>query len=157
VNDSSIRARIAQNPFFDGLAQEHIEFLAANARSRDVEQDRVLFHYGEKADHFYVILRGRVVIEVASLEGPPLELQQLDDGAILGWSWLIPPYTWTFQARADENTEVLELDGGAIRARCEADPNFGYALLKRFSSLMSERLHFARKRMMDEWRPSGFA
>jgi hypothetical protein len=56
-------------------------------------------------------------------------------------------YSETGRMTADhhEDTEVLELDGGAIRARWEADPTFGYALLKRFSSLISERLHFAQE------------
>jgi hypothetical protein len=34
---------------------------------------------------------------------------------------------------------------------------FGYELLKRFAALMSERLHFARQKMMQEWKPAGFA
>lgn len=157
MNDPSIRDRIASNSFFAGLAAELADFLAAHAGTRRLKPDGVLFRYGEKADHFYVIISGRVSIEVAALEGPPLELQALDAGAVLGWSWLIPPYVWTFQARADEDTEVLEFDGVTIRSRCESDPRFGYEMLKRFSTLMSERLDFARRKMMDEWRPSGFA
>ena len=157
ASEPTIRDRIAGNPFFAGLSPEVIDVLAANAASRHVERDRVLFHYGQKADHFYMIDRGGISVEVAALEGPRLQLQSLDAGAVLGWSWLIPPYTWSFQARADEDTEVLEFDGKAILARCEADPAFGYELLKRFSGLMSERLHFARRKMMDEWRPGGFA
>ena len=52
---------------------------------------------------------------------------------------------------------MLELDGAPILARCEEDPRLGYELLKRFSGLMSERLQFARRKMMDEWKPAGFA
>ncbi len=157
ANHSLVRDQISSNPFFAGLASELIDILAANAASRHVERDRTLFHLGQKADHFYVIVRGRILNEVAALEGPPLQLQSLEAGAVLGWSWLIPPYKWTFQARADDDSEVLEFDGHAIRAHCDANPEFGYELLKRFSGLMSERLHFARQRMMDEWRPAGFA
>ena len=157
TNASSVRNEVSANPFFAGLPSELIDILAANAVKRHFDRDRTLFHHGETADHFYVVLRGRILIEVAALEGPPLQLQSLDAGAVLGWSWLIPPYKWTFQARADEDADVLEFDGNAIRARCEAKPAFGYELLKRFSGLMSERLHFARQKMMDEWRPAGFA
>jgi len=157
ANDLSIRDRIAGNPFFAGLAPEFIDVLAANARIRQLERDHVLFHYGERADHFHVIVSGRISVEVAAIEGPPLELQSLEAGAVLGWSWLLPPYTWTFQARAAEDTVVIEFDGKTIRERCEANPAFGYELLKRFSALMSERLLFARQKMMEEWRPSGYA
>lgn len=157
MTDRRIFDVIAANPFFAGLSREDVEFLAGKAELRHSSRDSVLFRYGDRADRFYVVVSGKVSVEVAALEGPPLELQALDAGAVLGWSWLIPPYTWSFQARADEDTEVLEFDGRAIRARCEADPRFGYELIKRFSGLMSERLHFAREKMMEAWRPSGFA
>ncbi len=157
MNDRTIVESIADNPFFAGLAREDIEFLARNAERRRLRRDGVLFRYGDRADRFYVIVSGKISVEVAALEGPPLELQSLDAGAVLGWSWLIPPYTWSFQARADEDAEVLDFDGRAIRAKCESDPRFGYELIKRFSGLMSERLNFAREKMMEAWRPSGFA
>ena len=157
MKDPGIADVIADNPFFAGLAREDIEFLAGKAERRRLKRDSVLFRYGDRSDRFYVVLSGKISVEVAALEGPPLELQALDAGAVLGWSWLIPPYTWSFQARADEDAEVLEFDGTAIRARCESDPRFGYELIKRFSGLMSERLHFARQKMMEAWRPSGYA
>jgi len=148
---------IGNNPFFAGLAPHDVEFLAGTARLRQLSRDSVLFRHGEGADRFYVVVSGKISVEVAAIEGPPLELQALDAGAVLGWSWLIPPYKWSFQARADEDAEVLEFDGKAIRAKCESDPRFGYELIKRFSALMSERLDFARQKMMEAWRPGGFA
>src|SRR5690606_5056886 len=157
MKDRAISEIIADNPFFAGLAREDVEFLARYATRRRLSRDAVLFRFGDRADHFYVVVRGKISVEVAALEGPPLELQALDAGAVLGWSWLIPPCTWSFQARADEDAEVLDFDGRAIRARCESDPRFGYELIKRFAGLMSERLHFAREKMMETWRPSGFA
>jgi CRP-like cAMP-binding protein len=76
---------------------------------------------------------------------------------VLGWSWVIAPHRWAFQARARTAVEAIEFDGEALLAHCEADPKFGYAVLKRFSALMSERLQHARQRMIEEWRPEGFA
>ena len=98
-----------------------------------------------------------MTVEVPAIEGPSLEIQSLGPDEVLGWSWLIPPYSWSFQARACETTDILEFDGKAVRDRCEQDPGFGYAVLKRFSSLMSDRLEAARRKMMDEWNPPGFA
>jgi len=81
----------------------------------------------------------------------------LGEDQVLGWSWLIPPYRWNFLARAVEESDLLEFDGGAILARCEEDPKFGYELFKCFAALMSERLAAARQKMMDQWDPPGFA
>jgi CRP/FNR family cyclic AMP-dependent transcriptional regulator len=155
--EPSLRTAVAESELFRGLAPGFVDFLNAKAQMRRLGKNELLFRFGDKATHFYLILSGRITVEVAAIEGPTLELQELGSGATVGWSWLIPPHRWTFQARALEPTEVIEFDGAAVLARCEADPAFGYALLKRFSTLMSERLQSARQRMMEEWSPAGFA
>jgi len=154
---STIAETLSEQDFFSGLKPELIEFLAGCACKRQIQKNEVLFPHGQKADRFFLVLSGRITLEVAAIEGPPLELQSLGADEMLGWSWLIPPYKWTFQARAVEPTEVLEFDGRAVFERCEQEPEVGYELLKRFSALMSERLAFARRKMMEEWSPAGFA
>jgi CRP-like cAMP-binding protein len=149
--------QLADSPFFAGLAPEFIDFLVAHARERTVKEGKVLFHYGERAQGFYLVTSGHIAVEVAAIAGPALELQDLGPGAVLGWSWLISPHRWSFQARAKTPAETIEFDGNAVFAECEANAKFGYELLKRFSALMSERLQHARQRMIEEWRPQGFA
>lgn len=148
---------LSGSAFFAGLEPEFMEFLAGHACSRRLAADEVLFQHGERAGHFYLVRSGHLSVEIPAIEGPALELQDLNPGDVVGWSWLIAPHRWSFQARATTPTEVLQFDGGMVLAHCEDDPRFGYALLKRFSALMSERLRLARQKMMEEWRPPGFA
>jgi CRP/FNR family cyclic AMP-dependent transcriptional regulator len=56
-----------------------------------------------------------------------------------------------------EDSNLLQFDGSAIRTRCEQEPEVGYALLKKFAGLMSMRLDGARRKLMDQWNPDGFA
>ena len=157
MSDATIEKLISESTFFSGLPAALIAFLSEHAKRRRLAADEVLFRYGDHARHFYLIVDGSVSVEVAAIEGPALELQQLGTGAVLGWSWLIPPFKWSFQARATAAANVIAFDGAAILAGCDANPVFGYELLKRFSALMSERLNFARQKMMEEWKPAGFA
>jgi CRP/FNR family cyclic AMP-dependent transcriptional regulator len=152
-----VAAAVRAAALFADLAPELVDTLVAHAQSRRLADNQVLFHFGDPAHAFYLITSGHISVEVAALEGPSLQLQDLPAGAVLGWSWVIPPHRWTFQARAEGATEVIEFDGRALLAECEANPRFGYQLLKRFAALMSERLHYARQRMIQEWRPEGFA
>jgi CRP/FNR family cyclic AMP-dependent transcriptional regulator len=155
--ESTLKERIAASSFFADLPPEYVDVLAAHAKTRHVERDRVLFRTGEHAQGFFLITAGHIVVEVAAIEGPSLPLQDLGPDSVLGWSWLIPPTRWAFQARAEAPTDVIEFDGQAVLQACESDPRLGYQLMKRFASLMSERLQNARQRMMEEWRPVGFA
>lgn len=155
--NASIKKYLTNNEFFSGLAEESLDFLVEHAVERSLRKDEILFHHGTQADRFYLMASGSISVEVAAIEGPSLQLQNLGPGAVIGWSWLIAPYKWAFQARAEEPAKVVEFDGNAVLSRCEQDPKFGYELLKRFSALMSERLQFARRKMMEAWNPPGFA
>ncbi len=155
MSEPDLERRVASCDFFSGLAPDVLRVLASHASPHRLAAGEVLFRYGEPADCFYLVESGHVSVEIVAIAGPALELQDLGPGAVLGWSWLIEPHTWSFQARAKTAAELLEFDGAAIRARCEQDPGFGYAVLKRFSALMSERLEFARRKMMEAWSPPG--
>jgi CRP/FNR family transcriptional regulator, cyclic AMP receptor protein len=153
-SDSGVSCRAS---IVSGLADKHLAFLAANATERRHEKDEVVARQGERADRFVLLLDGELVVEIPAISGPKLEVTRLGKGQVFGWSWLIEPYKWHFNARATRPSTVLDFDGAAILAHCEDDPAFGYALFKRFSSLMGARLEAAQQKMMDQWSPSGFA
>ncbi len=155
--DASIEKYLSSHEFFSGLDDDSIKFLAGCAREKRVEKGDVLFRQGDSANKFYLLLNGAVSVHVPALVGPVFEIQSLGKDQVLGWSWLIQPYRWSFQARVMQDTDIIEFDGDAIRAHCESDPRFGYGLFKRFAGLMSERLAAARQTMMDQWNPPGFA
>ncbi|WP_290647951.1 Crp/Fnr family transcriptional regulator [Aquisalimonas sp.] len=157
MDDTTLKHELAKLPFFSDVDTAFLDILSNFASQRHLAKDEVLFRQGDWAEAFYVVRSGKILIEVPAISGPSLVIQRLGDGKVLGWSWLIPPFQWTFQARAEQATELFEFDGAGILAQCEEDPAFGYAILKRFSGLMSERLEAARRRMMDEWNPPGFA
>ncbi|TDJ72404.1 MAG: cyclic nucleotide-binding domain-containing protein [Proteobacteria bacterium] len=157
MSNQSIEDYLPTHAFFSELDDNFMKFLTDSATELKIKKGDVLFQQGERADKFYLLRNGQVSVQVPALMGPTLEIQTLGEDQILGWSWLIPPYRWNFQARALEDSDLLEFDGSAILARCEEDPKFGYELLKRFAALMSERLDAARQKTMDEWNPPGFA
>lgn len=157
MNQTEIKQYLADKGVFAGLADSHLNVLAEHARERLVKPEELLSRQGDQAESFYLVLEGTLVIEVPAISGPRLEITRLVAGEVLGWSWLIAPYEWRFQARASVPTRVLEFDGKALLQRCEADAAFGYPLLKRFSALMAKRLDAAQRKMMDQWSPPGFA
>ncbi|MEL7450916.1 MAG: cyclic nucleotide-binding domain-containing protein [Pseudomonadota bacterium] len=148
---------IKKQPLFADLAPEFVDFLAQAASRVKLKADKVVFRHGDRADKFYVLVSGRVTVEIPALYGPALEVQALSSNEALGWSWLIPPFKWNFQARAETDCELLEFDGKELLLLCDREPRFGYELVKRFAALMSERLNAARNTMMAQWTPAGFA
>ena len=148
---------LSAHEFFSEFSDDDLKFLCVCSSTREIEKGKILFRQGEHADKFYVVRNGRISLQMPAIMGPALEIQTLGKDQVLGWSWLISPYKWNFQAKAEEDSELLQFDGAEILARCEQEPKFGYELLKKFAALMSECLNAARLKMMDEWNPVGFA
>lgn len=157
MSNQSTTEYLSSHEFFSGFNDDILKFLCECSSMHEIKKGQILFRQGENADKFYVLRKGCISIQMPAIIGPNLEIQALGKNQILGWSWLIPPFKWSFQAMAEEDSELLMFDGTAILARCEREPKFGYELLKKFAALMSMRLDAARQKMMDEWNPAGFA
>jgi CRP/FNR family transcriptional regulator, cyclic AMP receptor protein len=145
----TIAQYLPKHPFFAGLDEETVSLLAGCAINVHLRPGEYLFHEGESADRFYVVRHGRVTIELRAPVGGGAVLDTAQEGDVIGWSWLIPPYRWMFDARATDETSAVSLDAACLRGKCEADPAVGFAVLKRVAATMAERLQSARVRLLD--------
>jgi CRP-like cAMP-binding protein len=145
---------LAQHPFLKGLERRHLEILVGCATNVRFNAGQYLFHEGEEANQFYMIRAGKVAVEINAAEKGSITVQTIGEGEILGWSWLIPPYRWRFDARAVEVTRAIALDGKCLRTKSEEDHDLGYELLKRFSSIIAERIEAARLQLLDVYQAS---
>jgi len=137
------------HPFFAGLGVDAMELVAGCASNVQFAEGHYIFSQGEEASRFYVIRRGRVALEIRSPERGPLVIETIDQGQVLGWSWLVPPYRYFFDARAVAPVSATALDGACLRGKSEADPELGYELLKRVTAEMYRRLQASRIQLLD--------
>ncbi len=143
---------LKEHPFLSGLEQRHLEFLTGCAANVRFAADEFLFKEGQESDASYLVRSGRVVLEIAVPGRGPAQLQTIEAGEVLGWSWLYPPYRWQFDARAVEPVRAIRLDGNCLRAKCEADHDLGYELVKRFLYQVHTRLERTRLQLLDVYR-----
>jgi len=144
----TIAQYLPEHPFFAGLDTATTELLAGCASNIHVRADEFLFREGTPADHFYVVRHGRIAIEVRT-PGPPMVLDTVEDGDVVGWSWVVPPYLWTFDGRAVTDVSAVTFDAACLRGKCLVNPLLGYDLMMRFVRLMNQRLQSARIRLID--------
>jgi CRP-like cAMP-binding protein len=140
---------LAQHPFFEGLDPAYLKLLVGCASNVRFQPGAYLFRQGEEATHFYLLRRGRVAVEIYAPQRPPIVVQTVEEGEIVGWSWLIPPHQWRFDARVVEATRAIALDGKCLRGKCEANHDLGYELLKRFAHITTQRLEATRLQLLD--------
>lgn len=144
-----IGALLREHPFFEDMEEAALATLAGCAWNERFESGQTLFREGGAADRFYLIRHGRVALLTHGGSRGWLTVATLGDGDVLGWSWLIPPYRWEFDARASTATRVTTFDGACLRNTCERDPRLGYALVKRFAGELARRSAAARLQLLD--------
>ena len=132
----TIEEYLPGHPFFVGLDEQAIALVAGCAVNAHVRPGEFLFREGEAAEPSM----SSAPVGSRSRCGCPPERVVLDtarDGDVVGWSWLVPPYRWTFDALATERPSVIAFDGACLRGKCETDSALGYALLQRVVQVMS--------------------
>jgi len=145
----TLDAVIAESPVFAGLTQEQLEFIAGCAQNVHFEEGQQIAKRGDAADIFYLLRMGEVALDVDVPNKNSVRIDTIEAGQVLGWSWLIPPYQWTYDVTATELVRAVSFDGACIRGKCESDPALGYALLTRFSQVIVGRLQATRLRLID--------
>jgi CRP-like cAMP-binding protein len=145
----SVKRSPAQHPFLAGLDRRQLDQLALLASGKSFPAHQIIFDEGAPATGCFLICKGKVALETALLGCGDIRIQTLGPGDVLGWSWLVPPYEYHYSARAVEATEVVALNGKALRERCEADHDLGYELMKRFALVILQRLTATRARFLN--------
>jgi CRP-like cAMP-binding protein len=145
----TLRPIITEHAFFKGFKPEHIDLIVGCASNVRFNAGEFLYRAGEEATQFFVIRQGKVALEQFAAERGSIIIQTVGEGDIFGWSWLIAPYQWFFDARAMELTRAIAFDGKCLRTKCDEDHDLGYELLKRFTPIIAKRLEALRIQLSD--------
>ncbi|MBA4147319.1 MAG: cyclic nucleotide-binding domain-containing protein [Verrucomicrobia bacterium] len=143
----TLESIVISHPLVSTMKPEHLAQVCKNASEMEFKADEIIFRQGDPANRLFLIESGKVALE-AHEEGKTVPIQTLGTDDILGWSWLFPPFSWNFQARALEPTRVIVLHGAHLLVTCEEDHDFGYELMKRISQLVITRLQATRHQLI---------
>jgi CRP/FNR family cyclic AMP-dependent transcriptional regulator len=140
---------LRQHPFLFGLSDEMMQVLIGCASNVKFAEGEYLIHEGEVANNFHLVRTGRVALEIDFVGKKDLRILTVGPGEVLGWSWLISPYRWHFNGVAVVETRAVALDAECLRNKCEADPAFGYEMLKRLAQVMERRVEATRLQLLN--------
>lgn len=144
----TIAHRLAELPFFEDMSTAYLEFISGCASHVRFREGELVLKQGRAADRFYLIRSGRISLELQGA-GHALKIMTVGDGDMLGWSWLVPPYTWHYDGRALTDVALIGFDATCVRRKCDDDPAFGYEMFRRFTQLIVDRLMATRIQLVD--------
>ncbi len=103
------------------------------------EDQEIIFRQGDIADRFYMVNRGKVLLEQRIAEKITVSVGSIKPGFAFGWSTMIEEGYYTTDAVCAEPCEIFSMRGDIIRALCEKDPYMGYLLSQRLLVILKKR------------------
>ena len=140
---------VREHAFFEGLLEPFGKLISGCAKNVQFQPSEYLFHEGDAADHFYLIRHGCVALEIKAPGRGAITFQTVREDEVVGVEWLIPPYRWSYDARAVELTRAIAMDGACLRGKCQADHDLGYEVMKRFMPVLIQRLQAVQMQILD--------
>ena len=139
---------LAGHPFLHRMPHDQLAVLAGTARDVTFPARHRLFEDGGSATRFWLIQSGHVTLDLHVPGQGRMNIENIGMGELLGWSWLFPPYRWSFGAVTARQVEAFEFDARAVRAYCQTDPELGYELTQRLARVLAKRLQATRVRLI---------
>ena len=112
----TIDSLLREVPAFKGMAAEHLEVIARCGMNRVFSDGEYLTREGQHATTFYVVREGNVAVEIYAPQRGALVIETLHEDALVGWSWLVPPYRAQFDVRVRGTAHTVAFDGCACAA-----------------------------------------
>jgi CRP/FNR family cyclic AMP-dependent transcriptional regulator len=140
---------LRDHPFLKDLEPEYLALLAGCATNVRFGAGSFVFHEGGAADRCFLIREGKLALEIAAPGRGAIIVQTLAAGDVAGFSWLLEPHQWQFDARVMEPVHAIALDGTCLRGKCADDPRLGFELTQLFARLAIRRLQATRLRLLD--------
>lgn len=149
---------LAEHPFFSDMSDHARGLIVGCAGNRVFHDGDFILRDGDEANEFYLIRHGTVALEIHLPGRAPLVVETLGNGEVLGWSWLLPPYRVSFDARAVGLVRALGIKGSCLRKKCDEDCALGYEFYKHFLPVVASRLTATRLQLLDMYRhPDAYA
>ena len=141
---------LQQIPWFQELKPEHVKMLASITEIRSVKAGDVLFREGDIEDYVYVVLDGRIALDVRIPHRGRVRFFTVERWDIFGWSGATPDVRQrTAGASAVMESRVARLDATEMRQMCEDDHDLGYQVMKRLVKVVAGRLLVTRIQLLD--------
>ncbi len=137
-------------PWFQTLSDEHFSKMATIAKIITLDKDEMLFRQGDQQEYLYIVVEGRVAVELYSPQRGYLRVFTGEPLDVVGWSSATPVVRQrTASARAVLDSRLVALDSQGLNKLCEEDYELGYIVMRRLANIVAARLMICRLQLVD--------
>lgn len=148
--DQSLKQIFLAIPWFQQLSDDHLDLLNQISHLLEVPQGKDLFKEGDKEDFLYIVVNGRIGIEIFAPGKGRITIYTAEPTEIVGWSSVTPVVRQrTASARAVLDSRLIAMDAQALRQLCEDDCGLGCIIMRRIANVVAARLLVTRLQLLD--------
>jgi CRP/FNR family cyclic AMP-dependent transcriptional regulator len=149
-HEEELIAELKKVPWFNELKPEHFKRIKKITVIRNLKQGATLFHEGDKEDFLYVVLEGRIALDMHVPTRGKVIFDTADPWDLVGWSSATPTVRQrTAGAIAVLDSVVACVDAEELRKLCEQDHDLGYLVMLRLANIIASRLMVTRLQLID--------
>ena len=149
VNSPSLAQTLAGLRFSASFPADIVQHLAAAATQCTYPQGSVLFREGSENHQLLIVSMGRVALEMHVPGRGDVRILTLAAGDLVAWSALLGSGRMTTSAVAVDDVQVLAIPAIDLFAISDANPDFGYRLMRQVGNALAERLVATRLQLLD--------
>ncbi len=137
-------------PWFEELDPGDVRKFAEISSIRHFKAGEVFFHEGDKQDYFYIVLNGRVALDMFVPHRGKVRFYTCEVWDTFGWSSVTPVVrTRTAGAVGVMAGTVIATDTAKLQELCDRDHDIGYLFMRRMTNVIASRLLVTRLQMLD--------
>jgi len=132
-----------QSDLFWGMDRDFVKAVMDIATKESCAAGDFLFHTGDAANHFYILLTGRVKLKI----GETGQVAYIVDhaGEAFGWSSLVGMDSYSASAECMETTTLQKFEREQFREILKSDPGNGLIFFQRLAGIIGNRLLWSYK------------
>jgi len=137
-------------PWFQELKPEHLQKIVAISHLRKTRAEEVLFHEGDKEDCLYIVIEGRVALDIFVPHRGKVRIYTAERWDVFGWSSVTPIiHQRTAGATVVTDGLVVCIDSAKLRQACDEDHDLGYIVMRRLTNIVAGRVLVTRLQLID--------
>ncbi len=134
----------------DSLNDKELNQLAEISTSRTFYKNETIFDEKDEGNALYILVEGRVVIEIRSLQrriSLPKQVMIVKRGQIFGEMAFVERRFRSASARAKGNVRLVSIPSRDFEKLMQDNPLLGFKVMTNLARILSRRL----RRMNDQW------
>jgi len=130
--------QLQQGDLFWGMDKGFVKKAMELAEKVSFAEGDYLFHEGDRATDFYILLTGRIKLVLGNSD--KVVYMARHAGEIIGWSSLTERESYSASGQCVESASLLKIESAHFLELLNEEPASGLTLFKRIATMLGNRL-----------------